>query len=121
MSIGLVRKGEFAKIHLLDDAGREKLLGYAGSKSIWEELLARGFIDDEGRVTALYKPELKGFTLGPVPDFFWPEDEIVRIIGNSKVDRFIKQQRKRKSRKLNKELYLSPEFEEFWRWFCLVF
>jgi type III restriction enzyme len=115
VSIGLVRKGEFAKIYLLDDAGREKLLGYAGSKSIWEELLMRGFIDDEGRVTPLYKPELTGFTLGPIPDFFWPEDEIVRIIGNSKVDRFIKQQRKRKSRKLNKELYLSPEFEEFWR------
>ena len=115
VSIGLVRHGEFAKIRLVDSNGEEKLLGFAGSKSIWEELLKRGFLDGEGRVTANYHPEIKGFSLGPMPDFFWPEDEIIRIIGNSKVDRFIKQQRKRKSRTLNKELYVNPEFEEFWR------
>ena len=115
VSIGLVRKGEFAKIPFVDDEGQEKLLGFAGSKSIWEELLKRGFLDAEGRVTANYRPEIKGFSLGPIPDFFWPEAEIIRIMGNSKVERFIKQQRKRKSRTLNKELYTNPEFEEFWR------
>lgn len=115
VSIGLVRQGEFSKIPFVDGDGQEKLLGFAGSKSIWEELLKRGFLDTEGRVTANYRPEIKGFTLGPVPDFFWPEADIMRIMGNSKVDRFIKQQRKRKTRTLNKELYANPEFEEFWR------
>lgn len=115
VSIGLVRQGEFAKIPIVDGEGQEKLLGFAGSKSIWEELLKRGFLDTEGRVTANYRPEIKGFTLGPSPDFFWPEADIIRIMGNSKVDRFIKQQRKRKTRTLNKELYANPEFEEFWR------
>ena len=115
VSIGMVRQGEFAKIPLVDSNGVEKLLGFAGSKSIWEELLKRGFLDFEGRVTANFRPEIKGFSLGPIPDFFWPEDEIFRIMGNSKVERFIKQQRKRKTRTLNKELYANPEFEEFWR------
>jgi type III restriction enzyme len=115
VSIGMVRQGEFAKIVLVDSNGEEKLLGFAGSKSIWEELLERGFIDGEGRVTANYRPEIKGFSLGPIPYFFWPEEEIMRIMGNSKVERFIKQQRKRKARTLNKELYANPEFEEFWR------
>jgi type III restriction enzyme len=115
VSIGMVRQGEFAKIPLVDSNGEEKLLGFAGSKSIWEELLKRGFLDIEGRVTANFRPEIKGFSLGPIPDFFWPEDEIFRIMGNSKVERFIKQQRKRKTRTLNKELYANPEFEEFWR------
>ena len=115
VSIGMVRQGEFAKIPLVDSNGEEKLLGFAGSKSIWEELLKRGFLDMEGRVTANFRPEIKGFSLGPIPDFFWPEDEIFRIMGNSKVERFIKQQRKRKTRTLNKELYANPEFEEFWR------
>lgn len=115
VSIGMVRQGEFAKIPLVDSNGEEKLLGFAGSKSIWEELLKRGFLDIEGRVTANFRPEIKGFSLGPIPDFFWPEDEIFRIMGNSKVERFIKQQRKRKTRTLNKELYATPEFEEFWR------
>lgn len=115
VSIGLVRRGEFAKIPLVDSSNQEKLLGFAGSKSIWEELLKRGFLDSDGRVTANYRPEIKGFTLGPIPDFFWPEADIMRIMDNSKVERFIKQQRKRKSRTLNKELYANPEFEEFWR------
>ena len=115
VSIGMVRQGEFAKIPIADDNGQEKLLGFAGSKSIWEELLKRGFLDSEGRVTANYRPEIKGFSLGTIPDFIWPEDEIIRIMGNSKVERFIKQQRKRKTRTLNKELYANPEFEEFWR------
>ena len=115
VSIGMVRQGEFAKIPLVDSNGEEKLLGFAGSKSIWEELLKRGFLDIEGRVTANFRPEIKGFSLGPIPDFFWPEDEIFRILGNSKIERFIKQQRKRKTRTLNKELYANPEFEEFWR------
>ncbi len=115
VSIGMVRQGEFAKIPKVDSNGEEKLLGFAGSKSIWEELLKRGFLDGDGRVTANYRPEIKGFSLGPIPDFFWPEEEIMRIMGNSKVERFIKQQRKRKTRTLNKELYTNPEFEEFWR------
>ena len=115
VSIGMVRQGEFAKIPMVDSNGEEKLLGFAGSKSIWEELLKRGFLDGDGRVTANYRPEIKGFSLGPIPDFFWPEEEIMRIMGNSKVERFIKQQRKRKARTLNKELYANPEFEEFWR------
>ncbi len=115
VSIGLVRQGEFAKIPLVDSSGQEKLLGFAGSKSIWEELLKRGFLDGDGRVTVNYRPEIKGFSFGPVPDFFWPEVNIMRIMDNSKVERFIKQQRKRKARTLNKELYANPEFEEFWR------
>jgi type III restriction enzyme len=115
VSIGLVRQGEFAKIPYVSEFGTEKLLGFAGSKSIWEELLRRGFLDKSGKLTANYKPEIKGFSLGPIPEFFWPEDEIIRILGNSKVERFIKQQRKRKTRTLNKQLYTSPEFEEFWR------
>jgi len=115
VSIGLVRPGEFAKIPTIDAAGEEKLLGFAGSKLIWDELLSRGFLDKEGRVTANYRPETLGFTLGPVPDFFWPEIEIIDVMGKCKVERFVKQQRKRRARKLNKELYASHEFEEFWR------
>jgi type III restriction enzyme len=115
VSIGMARKEEFAKIPIVGSDGVEKPLGFAGSKSIWDELLNRGFLDSEGRVTANYRPEIRGFSLGPIPDFFWPEDEILRILGKSKVERFIKQQRKRKTRTLNKELYANPEFEEFWR------
>ena len=115
VSIGLVRPGEFAKIPTTDKQGEEKLLGFVGSKLIWDELLSRGFLDKDGRVTANYRPETLGFTLGPVPDFFWSEIDIINIMGKCKVERFVKQQRKRKVRTLNKQLYDSREFEDFWR------
>jgi len=115
VSIGVVRPGEFAKIPTTDSQGEEKLLGFAGSKFIWDELLSRGFLDKDGRVTANYRPETLGFTLGPVPDFFWSEIDIINIMGKCKVERFVKQQRKRKVRTLNKQLYDSREFEDFWR------
>jgi type III restriction enzyme len=115
VSIGLVRPGEFAKIPTTDQQGEEKLLGFAGSKLIWDELLSRGFLDKDGRVTANYRPETLGFTLGPLPEFTWPEVDIINIMGKCKVERFVKQQRKRKVRTLNKQLYDSREFEDFWR------
>nr|WP_276974850.1 DEAD/DEAH box helicase family protein [Ferrimicrobium acidiphilum] len=114
VSIGLVRPGEFAKIPTVDGSGEERLLGFAGSKQIWEELRQRSFLDKDGRVTPRFLPETLGFTLGPRPEFFWPEEEIIDVMVKCKVERFVKQQRKRKVRTLNKELYDSPEFEEFW-------
>ncbi|MDD2818033.1 MAG: DEAD/DEAH box helicase family protein [Candidatus Nanopelagicales bacterium] len=122
VSIGLVRPGEFAKIIVTSTAedGLEKLLGFNNSKLIWDELLAKGMVDKEGRVTANYRPETLGFTLGlslPTPsDFFWPqEDEIRVVLDKCKIERFVKQQRKRRTRTLNKEIYTTPEFEDFWR------
>lgn len=115
VSIGLVRPGEFAKIPTIDASNAEKLLGFAGSKQIWEELRQRDFLDKDGRVTARFLPETLGFTFGPLPAFFWPEAEIIDVMAKCRIERFVKQQRKRKVRKLNKELYASPGFEEFWR------
>ncbi len=114
VSIGLVRPGEFAKIPTVDEAGEEKFLGFVGSKQIWDELQERGYLDSDGRLTSKFLPETLGFTLGPMPDFFWSETEIINVMNKCRIERFVKQQRKRKARKLNKELYASPEFEDFW-------
>jgi type III restriction enzyme len=116
VSIGLVRVGEFAKIPTIDEAsGEEKRLGFVGSKLIWDELVERSFLDKEGKVTANFRPETLGFTLGPKPDFFWPQDDMVQVMLNCRIERMVKSQRKRVPRKLNKEIYSSPWFEDFWR------
>jgi type III restriction enzyme len=116
VSIGLLRVGEFAKILVPDgETGEEKRLGFAGSKLIWDELLERQFIDNEGKVTAKFAPDTLDFSFGPPPEFTWPEEEIVRVMMNCRVERLIKSNRKRRRRTLNKEIYSSPWFEEFWR------
>lgn len=116
VSIGLVRVSEFAKIPTVDEAtGEEKRLGFAGSKLIWDELVERSFLDKAGKVTANFRPETLGFTLGPKPDFFWPQDDMIQVMLNCRIERMVKTQRKRVARKLNKEVYSAPWFEEFWR------
>ncbi|AZZ82288.1 restriction endonuclease [Gordonia alkanivorans] len=116
VSIGLVRVGEFAKITTVDEkTGEEERLGFAGSKLIWDELVERRFLDKEGKVTANFRPETLGFTLGPKPDFIWPEDDMIQIMLDCRIERMVKTQRKRVARRLNKEIYTSPWFEDFWR------
>ncbi len=116
VSIGLVRPGEFAKIPIvIEETGEERRLGFQGSKLIWDELVDRSFIDKEGKVTANFRPETLGFTLGPAPDFFWPQEDIVQVMLNCRIERIVKTQRKRVARTLNKEIYTSPWFEDFWR------
>lgn len=116
VSIGLVRVGEFAKI-LMDDeqTGEEKRLGFAGSKLIWDELFERRFIDKDGKVTAKFEPNTIDFSFGPKPDFFWPQEDMIQVMLNCRVERIVKSYRKRVRRKLNKEIYSTPWFEEFWR------
>jgi type III restriction enzyme len=116
VSIGLVRVGEFAKIPTVEEkTGDERRLGFAGSKLIWDELVTRKFLDKDGKVTGSFVPDTPDFTLGPTPDFFWPQEEIIEVMRNCHIERLVKTQRKRVARKLNKEIYLAPWFEEFWR------
>lgn len=119
VEIGRVRFQEFSKIGLYEEhiePDGPEYFGYERSKSLYAALESSGMIKD-GKVTAAYQPTQLGFDLKQhIPDFFWPyEDTIIEYIGRSSIERYVKPQSKRKSRKLNKELFANPEFEEFWR------
>mgnify|MGYP001288824744 CR=1 FL=1 len=119
VEIGRVRLQEFSKIALYEEhiePDGSEYFGYDRSRSLYEALQSSGMIKD-GKVTAAYQPTQVGFDLKQhIPDFFWPyEDIIIEYIDRSSIERYVKQQSKRKARKLNKELFADPEFEEFWR------
>ncbi|WP_016932626.1 restriction endonuclease [Rhodococcus sp. R1101] len=119
VEIGRVRLQEFSKIPLFEEhiePGGPGYFGYERSKALYKALESSGMIQD-GKVTASYQPTQLGFDLKQcIPDFFWPyEDIIIEYIGRSSIERYVKPQSKRKARKLNKELFVNPEFEEFWR------
>jgi type III restriction enzyme len=119
VEIGRVRLQEFSKIALYEEhiePDGPEYFGYERSKTLYEALESSGMIKD-GKVTAAYQPNQLGFDLKQhIPDFFWPyEDTIIEYIGRSSIERYVKPQSKRKARKLNKELFANPEFEEFWR------
>jgi len=119
VEIGRVRLQEFSKIALYEEhiePDGPEYFGYERSKTLYEAMESSGMIKD-GKATAAYQPTQLGFDLKQhIPDFFWPyEDTIIEYIGRSSIERYVKPQSKRKARKLNKELFANPEFEEFWR------
>jgi type III restriction enzyme len=113
INIGYVRKAEFSKLSSEPDVDGTQL-GSIKSTEIWEHLNRQGYLDKDGKVLGTFVPNEVGFTLN-LPEEFVPwEDQIIEVVEKCKVERFLKAQRNRVARKLNKELYSSPEFEEFW-------
>jgi len=115
VEIGQVRQVEFAKIPLegADGALTDDLLGYQRSVEIWKHLDLNGYIK-EGKITPKFQPDTLGFDLR-LPEQYRPyEADIINLVSRASIEKYVKPASKRKERRLNKELYRTPEFEEFW-------
>ncbi|WP_448752552.1 restriction endonuclease [Actinomyces sp.] len=113
VAIGFVRKQEFSRLPITVD-GKETVLGAKRSAEIWDHLHRRGFIDEKGEVQGSWVPEQLGFTVDLPEPYAEYEDDVINIVNACKMETIIKRKRKRVARKLNKELYVAPGFEEFW-------
>ena len=116
VEIGRVRRSEFAKIPLQDETGTltDDQFGYQRSVAVWEHLQERGFIDKEGTVTPKFQPDTLGFSLDLPVEFTSYEADIAALVARANIGKYVKPASKRRARKLNKQLYSSPEFEDFW-------
>lgn len=115
VEIGAVRVNEFAKIAARDAEGNvtDDALGYAKSNEIFDHLAQNGFITD-GKVTSKFLPDTVGFTLA-LPEYLKDyELEIIDAVRKASLERYVKPKSNRQVRTLNKAIYLTPEFEEFW-------
>jgi type III restriction enzyme len=115
VEIGRVRINEFAKIQTLDNNGifEEKRLGYVKSQEIFNHLTNSSFIVN-GQVTSKFVPDSEGFTLS-LPSYLQRyEPQVIELIRNCSLERFVRPKSVRQGRSLNKAVYLSPEFEAFW-------
>lgn len=115
VEIGQVRKTEFAKIAAVDSNGAvtDELLGYNQSVEIWNHLDSKGFIK-EGKITSKFVPDTLGFDLSLPAKFLPYEAEIINLVSRASIEKYVKPASKRQVRRLNKELYRTPEFEAFW-------
>lgn len=116
VEIGRVRRSEFSKIPLQDASGAltDDQFGYNRSVTVWEHLKEKGFIDKEGTTTPKFQPNTLGFSLDLPVDFIWAEPLIIELVERANIGKYVKPVSKRQGRKLNKQLYSTPEFEEFW-------
>ncbi|MFZ1360530.1 MAG: DEAD/DEAH box helicase family protein [Candidatus Saccharimonadales bacterium] len=113
IQIGYVRKGEFARIQVHGEP--EKTLGHETSRAIWQHLTQRGMIDDEGKVLANFTPRNLGFNLDLPDGLQQYHSEVVDIVEGCKLDKFVKDARKKEVVRLNKQVMYSPELEKLWK------
>ncbi|MCC9205162.1 restriction endonuclease [Arthrobacter sp. zg-Y769] len=116
VDIGRVRRAEFSKILLRDEDGvmTDERFGFQRSAQVWEHLKDKGFIDQAGAVTSAFQPDTLGFSLQLPAEYSVFEDEITDLIGRAHIGKYVRPASKRRARKLNKQLYLTQEFEDFW-------
>jgi type III restriction enzyme len=113
VNIGFVRKEEFAKIPEIGNTA--KGIGFESSTKIWDILHKKGMIDKDGKVLPSFQPTVLGFTLD-LPEEYKPyETQIVGIIRDCRLERFVKNARTRIKRQYNKEVLADPAFEDLWQ------
>lgn len=111
VEIGMIRKQEFAK---LTDPQTGESIGGMASLAVWQLLESNGFIDKNGHITENFKPDHEGFSLHLGEDLEGLEAQVIDIMREVSIASIVKPVRKRRTRKLNKQVYLDPEFEHLW-------
>lgn len=115
VAIGQVRTNEFAKLTKRDADGAltDEICGYQWSLEIFKHLESQGFIK-EGKATSKFQPDTEGFSLNLPEPLQHYEADIIALVRDSSIEKYVKPKSKRLARKLNKALYATPEFEAFW-------
>lgn len=84
------------------------------STEIWNSLVENGFIDKSGKILSTFQPSVDGFTLKLPEKFITAEAEVISVLQNYQLERHIKKDEEPKRLKINKQVFLDPEFEALW-------
>ena len=113
VTFGKVPKIAFYKIVIIKDEV-EIPIGRKASEEIWKELLGKEFINAIGIIQPSFNPSKDGFTLGLTNQFSSKESDIVEILKSYQLERHIAKDEPAKRLKINKQIFLDPDFENLW-------
>lgn len=113
VTFGKVPKIAFSKLSVVVDE-EVKPLGRKASEDIWSELVSKGFVDTNGKIQPAFNPSKEGFSLGLSEQFVQQEAEIITVLQSYQLERHIKKDEEPKRLKINKQIFLDPEFENLW-------
>ena len=89
-------------------------LGQDKSKQLWAALQNRGYLSEKGDITALFKPDEKGFKLD-LPSEFEPfEPAIIDKLSSFMFAGRVQDSRNRDRVSYNKRVELNPDFQALW-------
>lgn len=113
IKFGFIKKHSFANIKEEKD-GKEQFIGESKSQKIYDFLEEKDYVDKKGKVTNRLKVELEE-NLFEVPEEFKELEDKIKISLQKMVSSLnIQNANDKKIVKPNKEVILSPEFEELW-------
>lgn len=113
VTFGKVPQIAFAKLSVIE-GDDEKPLGRVESAKLWSEIQSKGFIDKNGKIQSSFNPSKEGFSLGLSEQFADKELEIINVLQSYQLERHIKKDEEPKKLKINKQIFLDPEFETLW-------
>lgn len=112
---GIVEEHQFAAIPVVDPAtGEVNTLGIAQSKALWQWLRSQDYVDAKGRVQDKLRTALKEKTLMLPTEFEAQQEPVAELLRKLAGKLDIKNANDRKAVRVNKEVLLSPEFQELW-------
>jgi len=92
----------------------EKPIGREASENICSELVLNGYIDNNGKLQSKFNPSVESFSLGLSDQFSDKENDIISVLQSYQLERHIKKDEEPKRLKINKQVFLDPDFEILW-------
>lgn len=111
---GIVESHLFANIPVKQEDGSVKYLGQQASEAIFKGFLDNGYIDEAGKVQDKLKVAIKDNSLVVPVEYESVKTEISALARKVCGGLNIKNNDDRKPIKLNKQVYLDPEFKNLW-------
>lgn len=116
VTFGKVPKFAFAKLETgTSPEGQPIVLGRDAGERLRTELVTKGFLAPDGKLTDKFNPRIPGFSLSLSPEFVAQETNVVSLLQSYQIERHIKRADEEKSFRAKKEVLLDPEFEQLWK------
>lgn len=115
IDFGIIKKIAFSKINQVVD-GKDIPLGKDISTQIWDQLKAKGHLDEKGNIQKSFNPRAEDFELGLGAEFSKEiQKRVIDIVESNKITKHIGDTRNRKRIKLNKRVILTDDFKNIWK------
>jgi type III restriction enzyme len=113
VTFGKVPMLAFKELVTLVD-GEDKAFSREQSKQVFDELIGKGILDKNGKITDKFTPNQAGFSLGLSADLHEQEAAVISILQGYELSRHIRKDEEPKKMKLKKQVLLDPDFEALW-------
>jgi len=111
---GIIEKHSFANLPVKQPDGTAKYLGQAASEEIFQHFQEQGYIDISGKVQDTLKMALIDKSLTVPSAYEQIKPEITALVQKVSGGLNLKNNQDKRKIKLNKQIYLDPEFKELW-------